>query len=259
MAQRRNNLPISDALRLFAGLAGFHPQSAKELKAGHRAWMKAHHPDITGKRDPLSLESVQWMNAAYDVLKGRDWTKPTPVEATAGATPEWTDVGGSTRAYPDFDDVSRRREEQLRQWRERQEKERREKEEEHRRWGEAIKRRNEALKKRLFWQKILWGNGDSLGGDEGLSNPGFLWCCWNLFILLVGIGFSAGFAMLFGFNMIIAGFYTSLFALPGQATPPECLFNLHDWLMVWATLCLLLLFATSVSGLLWSIQTELRR
>jgi drug/metabolite transporter (DMT)-like permease len=63
----------------------------------------------------------------------------------------------------------------------------------------------------------------------------------------------------FGLNMIIAGFYTLLFALPGQATPPEHLFNLHDWLMVWATLCLLLLFATSVSGLLWSIQTELRR
>lgn len=133
MAQRRNSLSIVDALRLFEGLTGFHPQSAKELKGGYRGWMKAHHPDITGARDRLSIESVQWMNAAYDVLKARDWTKPNHTEATAEATPEWTDVGGSSRVYPDFDDESRLREEQLRRWRERQEKERQEKEEEHRR------------------------------------------------------------------------------------------------------------------------------
>ena len=87
MAQRRNNLSIADACHLFESLAGFHPQSAKELKDGYRAWMKAHHPDITGNRDPLSMEAVQWMNAAYDVLKTQDWTK-----VTADTAPEWTDV-----------------------------------------------------------------------------------------------------------------------------------------------------------------------
>src|SRR6516165_11811431 len=82
MGQGRNNLAIADALRLFEALTGNLPQSAKELKNAYRAWMKAHHPDITGKRDPLSLESVQWMNAAYDVLKAQDWTKPNRAETT---------------------------------------------------------------------------------------------------------------------------------------------------------------------------------
>src|SRR5437899_2107221 len=144
MAQHRNNLSIADALHLFEGLTGGLPPSAKELKDGYRAWMKVHHPDITGRHDPLSIEAVQWMNAAYDVLKAQDWTKtrrePNHTEATADAAAEWTDVGRSSRRYADFDDESRWRDEQLRRWREQQEKERREKEEEHRRWGEAVKR-----------------------------------------------------------------------------------------------------------------------
>ena len=201
MAQHRSSLSIADALRVFEGLTGGLPQSAKELKNAYRAWMKAHHPDITGKRGPLSQEPVQWMNAAYDVLKAQDWTKPSHTEATADATAEWTDVGGSSRTYPDFDDEIRRREEQLRRWRERQEKERQEKEEEHRRWAEAIKRRNEALNRRPLWQKILWGVGDGLTGDDGLKNPGFWWCCYNVLILMVGTVFSIGFAT--GFLLIV--------------------------------------------------------
>jgi hypothetical protein len=95
MAQHQS-LSVADAARLFEGLTGSIPQSAKELKDAYRAWMKAHHPDVTGKRDPLSLESVQWMNAACDVLKARDWTKLNHSEATSDTTPEWTDVGGSS-------------------------------------------------------------------------------------------------------------------------------------------------------------------
>jgi hypothetical protein len=38
----------------------------KELKDGYRAWMKTHHPDITGKREPLNLEATQWMNATQE-------------------------------------------------------------------------------------------------------------------------------------------------------------------------------------------------
>jgi hypothetical protein len=132
MRQHRTNLSAADAARLFEGLTGNIPQSAKQLKNADRAWMKAHHPDITGNCDPLSLESVQWMNAAYDVLKAQDWTRPHQTNATADAKPEWMDVGGTDRSYADFDDESRWREEQLRRWQEQQEKERREKEEEHR-------------------------------------------------------------------------------------------------------------------------------
>jgi hypothetical protein len=150
MAQHQS-LSVADATRLFEGLTGGLARSAKELKDGHRAWMKVHHPDITGRHDPLSLEAVQWMNAAYDVLKAQDWTKTrreqNHTDTTADAEPAWTDVGGSSRSYAD---ESRWREEQLRRWREQQEEERREKEEEHRRRAEAVKRRNEALKKVLF-------------------------------------------------------------------------------------------------------------
>jgi DnaJ-class molecular chaperone len=176
MAQHRSSLSIADALRVFEGLTRGLPQSANELKDVYRAWMKAHHPDITGKRDPLSQESVQWMNAAYDVLKGQDWTKPSHTETTADEAPEWTDVGRSSRVYPDFDDELRQREEQLRRWRERQEQERREKEEQRQKGMEAFHRHHEELKKRPLWQKLLWGQGDR-GGDDGLKNPGFLWCC----------------------------------------------------------------------------------
>jgi DnaJ-class molecular chaperone len=128
---QNQSLPIADAARLFEGLTGGLPQSAKELKDGYRAWMKAHHPDVTGRNDPLSLEAAQWMNAAYDVLKVQDWTKtrrePNHPKTTTDAKAEWTDVGGSSRTYSDFDDESRWREEQLKRWREQQEKERREK------------------------------------------------------------------------------------------------------------------------------------
>jgi hypothetical protein len=189
MAQHRNSLSVADAARLFEGLTRGLPQSAKELKNAYRVWMKAHHPDITGKQDPLSLEFVQWMNAAYDVLKAQDWTKTHPEPNQTGTTVDaaagWTDVAGSSRTYADFDDESRRREEQLRRWREQQEKERREKEEEQRRRSETIKRRNEALKKRPLWQQILWGFGDSLRSDDaGLVYPGFRRCVWNLFFAM---------------------------------------------------------------------------
>jgi hypothetical protein len=159
-------LSLADACRLFEALTGGLPQSAKELSASYRAWMKAHHPDITGRQDPLSLEAVQWMNAAYDVLKAQDWTKARPERkqaqtAAAGGdrtatanVPEWTNVGGSSRNCRPRGPKSRRRkprsypprwkDEQLRRCQEQREKERREKEEEHRRWAEAIKRRNEA-------------------------------------------------------------------------------------------------------------------
>jgi hypothetical protein len=163
--------------------------------------MKAHHPDITGKRDPLSLESVQWMNSAYDVLKGQDWTKPSHTEPTANEAPEWNDVGGSSRKYADFDDESRRREEQLKQWREEQQRKKREEEEQHRNGMEAFDRHHEKLKKRPLWQKILWGQGDR-GDDDGLKNPGLLWCCWNLFVLMVGTVFSIGFCILLSLGPI---------------------------------------------------------
>ena len=46
------------------------------------------------------------MNAAYDLLRAQDWTTtrrgPVHTEAAADATSEWTDVGGSSRDYPDL-------------------------------------------------------------------------------------------------------------------------------------------------------------
>ena len=105
-------LSLADAARLFEGLTGRLPQSAKELTGGYRTWMKAHHPDITGRHDPLSLEAAQWMNAAYDVLKAQDWAKTrhepnNHTKATADAAAEWTDVGGSSGSYANFDDEFR--------------------------------------------------------------------------------------------------------------------------------------------------------
>jgi hypothetical protein len=61
---KAQGLSLADARRLVEGLTGSLPQSATELKAVYRAWMKAHHPDVTGSRDPVSLEAAQWMNAA---------------------------------------------------------------------------------------------------------------------------------------------------------------------------------------------------
>ena len=154
MAQRRNNLSIADACHLFESLAGFHPQSAKELKDGYRAWMKAHHPDITGNRDPLSMEAVQWMNAAYDVLKTQDWTK-----VTADTAPEWTDV----------DEKGKRKEQEKREraaaakrYRQEQAKTKQEKEQEEQRRMQEIKRRVEARKNRYFWQKNIMGGWQSI-------------------------------------------------------------------------------------------------
>src|SRR5439155_4055912 len=108
---------------------------------------------------------------------------------------------------------------------EQREKERREKEEEHRRWGEAIKRRNEALKRRSFWQKILWGSGDPVNSDAGLSDPGFLWCCWNLIMMLFGLGCSAGIIMIV-INMIIA------VMIPDLSRRQSYLLDMHDFLRV---------------------------
>jgi hypothetical protein len=198
-------LSLTDAARLFEGLAGSLPQSAKELKASYRVWMKAHHPDITGRHDPLSLEAVQWMNAAYDVLKTQDWTQtrrePNHADTTAHGKAEWTDVGGSSRSYK-----SRRQEEQLRRWREQQQRKRREEEQQRERQAEQIRRRNEELKRRSFWQSVLWG-------PDSLENPGFLWCCFHLLSLVVGTVISLSIIMfiakmVFGtlYNFISHGF-----------------------------------------------------
>jgi hypothetical protein len=240
---------LADAVRLFEGLTGTLPQSAKELKSAYRAWMKAHHPDITRRHDPLSLEAVQWMNAAYDVLKAHDWTKtrhePNHTKATADAPAEWTDVrGSSSRSYR-----SQQRDEQLRRWQEQQEKQREKKEQEHRRWMEEIKQRNEALKRRPLWQKVLWGVGEPAISDDGLSNPGFLWCCWNVVILLLGIGCSTGFGMMM-INMIIA------ILIPELPRRLSYLLDMYDFVMIWAILSLLLLFATTVSGMLNTHQSR---
>jgi hypothetical protein len=112
MAQRQS-LSVADAARLFEGLTGSLPQSAKELKNGYRAWMKAHHPDITRQDDRLSLEAVQWMNAAYDVLKAEDWTKtrrePNHIKTTTDAKAEWTDVATRSPCHPHQSFTAKRR------------------------------------------------------------------------------------------------------------------------------------------------------
>ena len=257
MAQHQS-LSIADATRLFEALTGGLARSAKELKDGHRAWMKVHHPDITGRHDPLSLEAVQWMNAAYDVLKAQDWTKtgrePNHTETTADATREWTDVGGSSRSYPDFDDEARWREEQLKRWREQREKERREKEEEHRWRAEAVKRRNEALKKRPLWQILLWGIDGSLNGADGLSNPGFLWCCCNLFTLMVGtvlsIGASTGILL-----SVISGFLGPL-QIGGSVVAA---ISIGGTLIIFMGIALSYICIGSWKGLCWILNRLFRR
>jgi hypothetical protein len=230
MAQGRNNLSIADARHLFEGLAGFHPQSAKELKDRYRAWMKAHHPDITGNRDPLSMEAVQWMNAAYDVLRTQDWTK-----ATADTAPEWTDVDEEGKWK---EQEKRERAAAAKRYRQQQAKTKQEEEQEHQRRMREVKRRVEALKKRPLWQKILWGSGNAAFGDEGLSNPGVKWCCLNLFGVMLGLGFPVGFGVIC-LNIIISS----------VTTHPPFLFYWSDFGILWAIACVILLGSMWVSWL----------
>jgi hypothetical protein len=251
---RRQTLSVADAARLFEGLTGCLPQSAKELKDAYRAWMKAHHPDITGKRDPLSPDSVQWMNAAYDVLKGQDWTKASHTEPPVDEAPEWNDVGGSSRRYTDFDDESRRREGQLRRWREQQEQERREKEEEHRRWGEAVKRRNEALKRRPLWQTILWGAGGGPAGHDGLKNPGFWWCCYNVLILMFGTVCSIG----IGTGLLLC-VISSIFGPLQIGGSVVAAISIGGTLIIFIGIALTYLCIGSWNGLCWILSRLFRR
>jgi hypothetical protein len=230
MAYRRNNLSIADACHLFEGLTGFHPQSAKELKDGYRAWMKAHHPDITGNRDPLSMEAVQWMNAAYDVLKTQDWTK-----ATADTASEWTDVDKEGKRK---EQEKRERAAAANQYRQQQAKTKQEEKQEHQRRMTEVKRRVEALKNRPLWQKILWGSGNAAFSDEGLSNPGLKWCCLNLFGFMLGLGFPVGFGVIC-LNIIISS----------VTTHPPFLIYWSDFGILWAIACVILLVSMSVSWL----------
>ena len=233
MAQRRNNLSIADACHLFEGLAGFHPQSAKELKDGYRAWMKAHHPDITGNRDPLSMEAVQWMNAAYDVLKTQDWTKDK--EATADTAPEWADVDEEGKRK---EQEKRERAAAVKRYRQQQAKTKQEEEQEHLRRMKEVKRRVEALKKRPFWQKILWGSGNAAFSDEGLSSPGVKGCCLNLFAFMLGLGLPIGFGVVC-LNIIISS----------VTTHPPFLIYWSDFGILWAIACMIFLGSICVSWL----------
>jgi len=123
-------------------------------------------PDVTGDRDPLSLEAVQWMNAACDVLKTRDWTEPPSQAArTVHAGHDWTDVRDPT-------------DKKTQRWREQQQRKRQEEEQERQRQAEETRRRNEKLAKRSFWQGIMWG-------ADNLENPGFLWWLFHLSSLIV--------------------------------------------------------------------------
>jgi hypothetical protein len=98
-------------------------------------WIKRHHPDVTEERDPLSLEAVQWTNAACDVLKKHDWTEPPSQAArTVHAGPDWTDVGDST-------------DKKTQRWREQQQRKRQEEEQQRQRQAEETRRRNQELAK----------------------------------------------------------------------------------------------------------------
>jgi hypothetical protein len=246
-----------DAARLFEGLTGGLPRSATELKERYRAWMKAYHPDVTGRHDPLSLEAAQWMNAAYDVLKAQDWTKtrrePNHAETTADAKAEWTDVGGSSRSYADFDDEPRRREEQLKRWREEQQRKKREEEEQHRQRMEAIHRHNEALKKRTLWQTLLWGVDGSLNGADGLSNPGFLWCCFNLFILMFGTACSI--AIVTGFLLCVISSFLGPLQIGGSIVAT---ISIGGTLIIFSGIALTYVCIALWKGLCW-ILSELFR
>jgi hypothetical protein len=79
----------------------------------------------------------------------------------------------------------------------------------------------ETLKKRPYWQKILW--------DHRSRNPGFGLCCLNLFRAMFGLGFPVGFGVIC-LNIII-----SLIT-----THPPFLFSWTDFRILWAIGCLFL-------------------
>ena len=236
-------LSLGDAARLFEGMTGSLPQSVKELKASYRVWMKAHHPDITGRRDPLSLEAVQWMNAAYDVLKAQDWTKtrrdPNHTDATADTAADWTDIGEPSRSYK-----SRRQEEQLRRWREQQQRKRWEEEQQRERQAEQIRRRNEELKRRPFWQTLLWG-------PDSLENPGFLWCCFHLFGFVVGTVVSIA-IIIFIAKMVLGNLYKfNREGFSGVST--------EAWVIITIILLPIIGFGLSILSVLWKSFRKLFR
>jgi hypothetical protein len=149
--------------------------------------------------------------------------------------------GGSSGRFADFDDESRRRDEAIRRWWEQQIKERREKEEEHRRWGEAVKRRNEARKRRPLWQKLLWG--------DGLSNPGFFWCCCNLFTLMVETIFSIGFGILLLLSPI-----SGIFGLPNIGAAGIAAISVGGTLVIFISIALTYAWIGAWKGLCWILS-----
>ena len=226
MAQQ--TLSTTDAIRLFEALTGEHPQSANQVKAAYRVWIKQHHPDVTG---PLSLESVQWMHAAYDVLKTHDWTKPTSQAPCADyAAPDCTDV-----RHPAGKSKQQWREQQRRkQWEEEQKRKRREEEQQRQRQAEEFKRRKDELERRSLWQSLLWG-------PDNLEYPGFLWCCLNLLIYIVGTVCSLSLTI-FMSKMIIGSLSKIIFSGYPKAEP-------GDWFL--ATIIALAVIGFAQSGFLW--------
>jgi len=187
------NLSTTDAIRIFETLTGEHPRSANQVKAAYRVWIKQHHPDVTGQRDPFTLESVQWMHAACDVLKTHDWSKPTSQAPKADhAAPDWADV-----RHPAGKPTQQWREQQRRKrWEEEQKRKQREEEQQRQRQADEIRRQKEALDRRPYWQKILWG-------PDNLEYPGFLACCLYLLMLIFGTACSG--AMIIFMSKIIIG------------------------------------------------------
>ena len=74
--------------------------------------------------------------------------------------------------------------------------------------------------------------------DEGLSNPGFWWCCLNLFGVMFGLGIPVGIVVII-LNKIIKAF----------TTQPPFLFYWSDFGILWAIACMILLGSMWVSWL----------
>jgi hypothetical protein len=121
--------------------------------------------------------------------------------------------------------------------------------------GEAIKRRNEALKKRPVWQKILWGTGDSLSSDDdGLRYPGFWWCFYNLFIIMFGMACSI--AIVTGILLcVISGFLGPL-QIGGSVVAA---ISIGGTLIIFMGIALTYVCVVSWKGLCWILSRLFRR